>query len=138
MPTALTQIKVIRLFGMFDHQIDLNQKERITIITAPNGFGKTVLLRLTSAFFDGRFYEFYRTSFREFTLCFDNGTLITVRKRSSEQQPTLFSEGEQEDTGTSVEVVLELQRSEPQSWPISFGQPGVPAALVERYVPFLE
>jgi hypothetical protein len=138
MPTALTQIKVIRLFGMFDHQIDLNQKERITIITAPNGFGKTVLLRLTSAFFDGRFYEFYRTSFREFTLCFDNGTLITVRKRSSEQQPTLFSEGEQEDTGTSVEVVLELPRSEPQSWPISFGQPGVPAALVERYVPFLE
>jgi hypothetical protein len=143
MPTTLTQITITRLFGMFDHEINLNQKERITIITAPNGFGKTVLLRLTSAFFNGRFHEFYRASFNEFTLRFENGALITLRKSRPEQQPVLFSDTEQqgleeEKAGADVEVVLELPRSEPQSWKISAVPSGLSANLIERYVPSLE
>ena len=51
MTVLLTRIRVVGLFNMFDHEIKIKRDEKITIITAPNGFGKTVILRLTNAFF---------------------------------------------------------------------------------------
>ena len=39
----ITKISVKGLFGMFDHEIPLNQESRITIVHGPNGVGKTVL-----------------------------------------------------------------------------------------------
>ena len=36
----ITKVLVKKLFGIFDHEIPLNQDSRITIIHGPNGFGK--------------------------------------------------------------------------------------------------
>ncbi len=53
------RISVTKLFGVFDHVIPLNRDERITIIHGPNGYGKTVILQLLNAMFDGRWsYRF--------------------------------------------------------------------------------
>ncbi len=48
----ITKISVKGLFGMFDHEIPLNQESRITIVHGPNGVGKTVLLRLVHGLFN--------------------------------------------------------------------------------------
>lgn len=137
----LTQIRVVRLFGMFDHRVDLKSSEHITIMTAPNGFGKTVILRLTSAFFDGRFFEFFRTSFKEFGLTFDNGSSILIQKEGVDRQTPLFEENEptqeEEEIRTNVEVILISPKSEPQSWKVS-ARPRLASALIDRYVPGLE
>ena len=37
-----------KLFGIFDHRIDLKNDQRVTLIHGPNGFGKTTLLRNNS------------------------------------------------------------------------------------------
>ena len=42
----ITNISVKGLFGMFDHEIPLNQESRITIVHGPNGVGKTILIHL--------------------------------------------------------------------------------------------
>ncbi len=47
----LKEIRIAKLFGHFDHKVPLNNEEKITIITAPNGYGKTMILKvLNSAF----------------------------------------------------------------------------------------
>jgi predicted ATP-binding protein involved in virulence len=42
----LSRIKIEKLFGQFDYDIKLNQDEGITILTGPNGYGKTTILNI--------------------------------------------------------------------------------------------
>ncbi|EPH1274862.1 AAA family ATPase, partial [Acinetobacter baumannii] len=50
----LTKLYIHNLFGHFNHKINFNE-ENITIITAPNGYGKTVCLKIIDAIFNKRF-----------------------------------------------------------------------------------
>ncbi len=45
----IRQISVTNLFGIFNHVISLKMNDRITIIHGPNGFGKTMMLKLLYA-----------------------------------------------------------------------------------------
>ena len=57
------KIAVRKLFGLYDHIIPIDTRERITIIHQPIGVGKTVLLRLVSHFFSGKYAYLERTPF---------------------------------------------------------------------------
>jgi predicted ATP-binding protein involved in virulence len=59
----IKQISVKGLFGIFEHVIPLNMDERITIIHRPNGFGKTVVLRLLHEIFSVNNTELLRIPF---------------------------------------------------------------------------
>ena len=45
MVRLLKKISVNGLFDMFNHEIVVRHDENITIVTAPNGFGKTAILK---------------------------------------------------------------------------------------------
>lgn len=45
----LTKIKIVKLFNLFDYEIELKD-EGVTIITGPNGYGKTTILNIIHAF----------------------------------------------------------------------------------------
>lgn len=49
----LKKISVKKLFGVFDHDIPINKKSGITIIIGENGLGKTILLEMIEALFNG-------------------------------------------------------------------------------------
>lgn len=74
------RIEVKNLFGTFNHQIQLNTFEQITIIHGPNGFGKTILLNMLSYFFNTRFYDLLNIPFKEFFLEFDDGKSVLIKK----------------------------------------------------------
>jgi predicted ATP-binding protein involved in virulence len=83
-PVGASRIKrfqVKNLFGTFDHAINLNLEDRITIIHGPNGFGKTVLLQMLQNLFQSHFSKFRRIPFSEFTVSFENGDELIVRKK---------------------------------------------------------
>ena len=42
----LSSVRINNLFGQFDYNIALNQDEGITILTGPNGYGKTTILKI--------------------------------------------------------------------------------------------
>ena len=42
----IRQVSVTNLFGLFNHTIPLKMDDHITIIHGPNGFGKTMVLKL--------------------------------------------------------------------------------------------
>jgi predicted ATP-binding protein involved in virulence len=80
----LTKVRVTKLFGLFDHEIPLNREERITIIHGPNGFGKTIVLRMTAALISGLNALFLEVPFEAFTIEYDDGRRLMVEPVASE------------------------------------------------------
>jgi predicted ATP-binding protein involved in virulence len=84
----VSQISVRGLFGVFDHDIPLLNRERVTIIHGPNGLGKTVVLRMIAAIIEGDRTIFERVPFREFSLILSDGTARVIRQRVTEGSAT--------------------------------------------------
>jgi hypothetical protein len=78
-------INVTGLFGVFNHEIPINSAERLTIIHGPNGFGKTVMLRMIAAVAEGTTAIFQQTPFDEFSLTFEDGTARIIRRTLGEK-----------------------------------------------------
>ncbi|MCY3780792.1 MAG: AAA family ATPase [Chloroflexi bacterium] len=75
----ITKISVKGLFGMFDHEIPLNQESRITIVHGPNGVGKTVLMRMVHGLFNCDYsYVAFGIPFEQIEIGFENSMFITV------------------------------------------------------------
>lgn len=78
----ITKISVKGLFGMFDHEIPLNQESRITIVHGPNGVGKTVFFRLVHALFSCNYdYAMDEVPFEQIRVYFETGAFIIVEKQ---------------------------------------------------------
>lgn len=78
-------IKVISLFGLYNHSVDL-KPDRVTIIHGPNGVGKTVFLRLINAFLLGRYAEFVRVTFESFEIAFSDGGVVQLSQLQNEKK----------------------------------------------------
>ena len=85
----ITKISVKKLFGVFDHEIPLNQESRITIIHGPNGVGKTVLLRMVHGLFTSKYGVFHEVPFDRFSIHFTNGEALIVHKPQGPRQMRL-------------------------------------------------
>lgn len=95
-PEQVSLLQVDGLFGRFDHLIEFNPESDLTIITAPNGYGKTMLIRILDAFFNRRLSFFLKLDFRKITISLASGKHIEIIK----EQPTPLNE----DVEESAEV----------------------------------
>lgn len=82
----ITQIKIKKLFDLYDHNIKLNSAERITIIHGPNGVGKTIILQMLKSIFNTKYDVFYKVPFEEFSIEFDSGDILFLKKRYNEDK----------------------------------------------------
>ena len=81
----LSKVEVKGLFGLFDHIVPLRNEERVTILHGPNGVGKTVILRMISAIFRGRYEYLVDTNFQQFLVELSDGRAISIsRNRGNE------------------------------------------------------
>jgi len=76
------RVFVEKLFNLFDHDIPMNMDDRITIIHAPNGFGKTTILRMIDGLFNSRYSELATFPFVAFGVELDDGTTLQVGRRN--------------------------------------------------------
>jgi len=74
----IVSIETECLFNLYSHKINLNAEQRLTIVHGQNGVGKTVILRLVAAFFEGRYYEFLKYPFKAFTIMLSDGRMIKL------------------------------------------------------------
>lgn len=75
----LIGIKIEKLFGIFDYDI-VFKEEGITILTGPNGYGKTTILKILDALASQNGLFFIRLLFKKIILNFSNGKIITLEK----------------------------------------------------------
>ena len=96
----LKRIEIKKLFDQFDYNIELNP-EGITILTGPNGYGKTTILRIIHAFSRKDFFFLVKLLFREIIFYLKDGDKIRVVKKNGNivftfpnEQTEEFSKGE--------------------------------------------
>lgn len=76
----LQKLTVKKLFGVFDHEIPINNSSGITIVIGENGLGKTVLLEMIESFFEGKYGYFGSVTFDEIIFEFDDKVKWVVKK----------------------------------------------------------
>jgi len=160
----LTEIRVSKLFGMFDHTVPLNQSDRITIIYGPNGYGKTAILLLVQGLLGGQFSKLRRFPFDEFSVSFEDGRKVYVTQtqpaESDKEVPqrticirVKYPDGKTEEyssessqrrdgVGFPLEIVEHsiagLQRIGPETWiHVQTGQHLQLDDVLDNYIEFL-
>ena len=85
-PPRIKSITVKGLFNQYDHHIELNQEERITILHGINGVGKTTILQMIDSLFNARTYRFNpKIPFESFIIKLSDGTKIAINKKSNKE-----------------------------------------------------
>lgn len=82
----LTKLEIEQLFGRFNYTIEL-QKTPITILTGPNGYGKSTILRIIAALSNADLVFFCHLPFQKIIITFDDDQRFTIEK--SKQQKRL-------------------------------------------------
>ena len=97
----LVAIHITQLFGRYNHVLNLTNSEDITIITGPNGYGKSTMIRMVYQLYFGNFYPLFSTVFREFSLTFidDNGQTSELRIKKTINPSTENLQTDVEDFG---------------------------------------
>lgn len=76
----IERIEIMKLFGMFDHDIKLKISDRITIIHGPNGVGKTTILQLIKDIFSRKFYAIKPVPFFKVLITFTDKRKLEIKK----------------------------------------------------------
>lgn len=76
----IKSIKVEELFLQFNYTLDFEKQGDIHIISGPNGYGKSTLLRIIYNLFTLNFYFFFQIPFKSITYVFENDLKITIKK----------------------------------------------------------
>lgn len=77
-------LEVKKLFEQFDYKIKIDGNTHFTILTAPNGFGKSTLLRILNAIAIGNVYYFDKLKFEQIRLKFTDDSEFVITKQISE------------------------------------------------------
>ena len=76
----LKRIEVTGLFGIYNHCIDLNLEDRVTLLHGPNGVGKTTVLKMVDALLTSRVEYFRRVPLERLALEFHDGAVLELTK----------------------------------------------------------
>ena len=74
----LERIEIDGLFGLYDHRVNLNLNDRVTLLHGPNGVGKTTTLGMVDALLRRNMGYFGRLPFRRFLLRFEDETELSL------------------------------------------------------------
>lgn len=89
MDRRIRELRVLGLFGMFDHVIPLKLDTRLTIVYGENGIGKTMLFRILHALFSKDFKRLNTLPFRKLELSFEDGDYLQVQREEGKMWVSL-------------------------------------------------
>ena len=80
----ILSISVTGLFGRFNHTIELSQKERISVVHGPNGYGKSAILALVHAMFSRKPDVLRATRFDQLRIGLEDNIVMELTRESTE------------------------------------------------------
>ncbi len=109
----LQKIDIINLFDQFDYEIPFQTPEDLLILTAPNGYGKTMILNIIDSLFNRKFLFFYKLVFEKITMWFDNeNRLEIVKKADGEDFDFFLYEANEQVDFFSISNILKVMKEE--------------------------
>lgn len=79
----LTDLKIHNLFGLLDYDIPLDQSE-ITILTGPNGYGKTMILKVINSILSNELNILCKLKFDHVKLSYQGGVICIRNNQKGE------------------------------------------------------
>ena len=114
----ITKISVKKLFGVFDHEVPLNESG-ITIVIGENGLGKTVLLEATTAFFAENFLFFRDLEFHQLIFQFEDQSWDVTKSQTADRLAIYvtrhFTAKNAKTRGEKPEKLIEIEIAEKSS-----------------------
>lgn len=95
----IKSLKIEKLFGCFDYDIDFKDNN-ITIITGPNGYGKTKCLNIIDAIFNKKFSFFINLDFEKISLVLNNEQILHINKDTGEDTINITASDNKEEPFT--------------------------------------
>jgi predicted ATP-binding protein involved in virulence len=136
----ISRLKIKGLFDLFSYDIPLNTNNELTIITGPNGFGKTMILNILYSLFNRRFFFFQQLVFSRIEIFFEKEYRIVIEKTTKtviRQQAISFDNEviEAEKEKSSVHFDFFKQNQVIEGFDYSTKQEEELARHIERYIP---
>lgn len=94
-PKAMEKLKSISvkgLFRRFDHTLSFGEEDDLVIVTAPNGYGKTAMLRIIDAIFKKKYFLLRKMAFESIEVSFYSGKSIQIFRDGEGLFPEIDSE----------------------------------------------
>ena len=76
----ISKVSVKGLFGRFNHDLLFSPADPITIMIGPNGFGKTMMLKILNALFNSTLQSLRRLPFEELEIFFDDSSTLKATR----------------------------------------------------------
>lgn len=105
----LTNLKITKLFGLYDYHLQFSKSEqdKIRFVTAPNGYGKSTILRFIDGIFNHHLEAFFKIPFQELIFTID-GAVLRI------SQSPVSSQREDVDAKDDVEIEFGFGANNPE------------------------
>jgi len=130
----IAQIIVTGLFDRFNHDLVFKPHDSITIMIGPNGFGKTMTLRIINALFTQPVRSLARMPFRQVLVKFDDGSQLRVVRTPME----LDDGTARNDVRLTYTYPLGVEETFVPEAKINPKDIGVPIGSIEDIIPALD
>ncbi len=101
----ISDINIQELHGLYNYNIQFPEAQKVYIITGPNGYGKTTILKIIKHVLECKFWYFFFLKFKRIQLNFRNGRYIIIEKLTNEEKD---SEEISEVVNTKEKVIIGL------------------------------
>lgn len=79
----ITRLLIKGLYDLYDYNIDLQKYHPVLVLTGPNGFGKTTILKIVHNVLNCNFWYFNLLSFFSIRLYFSEGYILNIQKNAA-------------------------------------------------------
>lgn len=107
-----SHIYIKKLFGLYDYKINLfyDSEDKITILTGPNGYGKTTILTIINKLNPRELFYFYLLKFEYIEVGMTDGSCINI------YQKYIGKEKEQKNTENGSDIKLDSEKEVRFEW----------------------
>ena len=111
----ISRLQIKNLYDQYNYDIDFNseEKEQITILTGPNGYGKTTILRILNSLNPKSLYYFYVIKFSEIIISFDNNTVLNITQNYKTEVESIFAIDYKDELEKEVRFIWNKATGEP-------------------------
>ena len=105
----LIHLKIDKLFGLLDYEIPLDHHE-ITMLTGPNGYGKTMILKIINSIITNELNIFCKLKFGSVKIDYQGGSVDIAQDAKKD---TLILNHLDNHSGKIITEKLKLEKAEP-------------------------